>query len=252
MVACAAVVTDDAIRIAVGGVADRPVVERWPRLRRRRPARRTERFELEAGRAGRRACQRDISPASGPATRMARDTRRRSEQDIERKSSCAQRRSTHAHHADAQRRANAAAHCEPRELLSDFIRHELGATGTHVGCEHGVCGACTVHIDGVAARSCLMLAVQVDGRRIDTVEGLAPDADARRSAAGVPASSRVAVRLLHGGHSDVVRGLSATRARSERSTGARDAVGPSVPLYGLYADRRGGARRGGAAQAQCA
>lgn len=64
-------------------------------------------------------------------------------------------------------------YCEPRELLSDFLRHELGATGTHVGCEHGVCGACTVHVDGVAARSCLMLAVQVDGRRIDTVEGLA-------------------------------------------------------------------------------
>jgi 2-furoyl-CoA dehydrogenase 2Fe-2S iron sulfur subunit len=63
--------------------------------------------------------------------------------------------------------------CEPRELLSDFIRHELGATGTHVGCEHGVCGACTVHVDGVACRSCLMLAVQADGRRIDTVEGLA-------------------------------------------------------------------------------
>jgi 2-furoyl-CoA dehydrogenase 2Fe-2S iron sulfur subunit len=63
--------------------------------------------------------------------------------------------------------------CEPRELLSDFIRHALGATGTHVGCEHGVCGACTVRIDGVAARSCLMLAVQADGRRIDTVEGLA-------------------------------------------------------------------------------
>lgn len=64
--------------------------------------------------------------------------------------------------------------CEPRELLSDFLRHELGATGTHVGCEHGVCGACTVRIDGIAGRSCLMLAVQADGRRIDTVEGLAP------------------------------------------------------------------------------
>ncbi len=65
---------------------------------------------------------------------------------------------------------------EPRMLLSDFLRHELGATGTHVGCEHGVCGACTVRIDGVAVRSCLTLAVQADGRRIDTVEGLAePD-----------------------------------------------------------------------------
>jgi len=65
-------------------------------------------------------------------------------------------------------------HCAPRELLSDFLRHELGATGTHVGCEHGVCGACTVRIDGVAARACLTLAVQVDGQRVDTVEGLAP------------------------------------------------------------------------------
>ncbi|OWW22056.1 (2Fe-2S)-binding protein [Noviherbaspirillum denitrificans] len=62
--------------------------------------------------------------------------------------------------------------CEPRMLLSDFLRGVVGATGTHVGCEHGVCGACTVQIDGVAARSCLTLAVQAEGRRIDTVEGL--------------------------------------------------------------------------------
>lgn len=66
---------------------------------------------------------------------------------------------------------------ESRLLLSDFIRHELGATGTHLGCEHGVCGACTVRVDGVASRSCLMLAVQAEGRRIDTVEGLC-DGDA--------------------------------------------------------------------------
>ncbi len=63
---------------------------------------------------------------------------------------------------------------ESRTLLSDFIRHELGATGTHVGCEHGVCGACTVRVDGKAVRSCLTLAVQVEGCRVDTVEGLAP------------------------------------------------------------------------------
>ena len=64
-------------------------------------------------------------------------------------------------------------HALPRMLLSDFLREELGATGTHVGCEHGVCGACTVRIDGVACRACLTLAVQVDGRQVDTVEGLA-------------------------------------------------------------------------------
>ena len=61
---------------------------------------------------------------------------------------------------------------EPRLLLSDFLRHELRLTGTHVGCEHGVCGACTVLVDGEPARSCLMLAVQADGAKITTVEGL--------------------------------------------------------------------------------
>ena len=66
---------------------------------------------------------------------------------------------------------------EPRMLLSDFLRHELGLTGTHVGCEHGVCGACTILIDGESARSCLMFAVQADGHNITTVEGLATDQD---------------------------------------------------------------------------
>ncbi|MGD8494678.1 MAG: (2Fe-2S)-binding protein [Gemmatimonadales bacterium] len=62
---------------------------------------------------------------------------------------------------------------EPRLLLSDFLRHELRLTGTHVGCEHGVCGACTVLFDGEPVRSCILLAVQADGREITTVEGLA-------------------------------------------------------------------------------
>ena len=61
---------------------------------------------------------------------------------------------------------------EPRLLLSDFLRHVLGLTGTHVGCEHGVCGACTVLLDGDSVRSCLLFAVQVDGARIETVESL--------------------------------------------------------------------------------
>lgn len=61
---------------------------------------------------------------------------------------------------------------DPRLLLSDFLRHELRLTGTHVGCEHGVCGACTVLIDGESARSCLMFAVQADGTKVTTVEGL--------------------------------------------------------------------------------
>jgi len=61
---------------------------------------------------------------------------------------------------------------EPRLLLSDFLRHDLGLTGTHVGCEHGVCGACTILFDGQPARSCLMFAVQANGHEVQTVEGL--------------------------------------------------------------------------------
>ena len=66
---------------------------------------------------------------------------------------------------------------EPRTLLSDFIRHQAKLTGTKVGCEQGVCGACTVQLDGEPVRSCLMLAIQADGRSLRTVEGLAGDAD---------------------------------------------------------------------------
>ncbi len=64
---------------------------------------------------------------------------------------------------------------EPRLLLSDFLRHELGLTGTHVGCEHGSCGACTVLMDGQAVRSCILFAVQADGHDLTTVEGLSAD-----------------------------------------------------------------------------
>jgi carbon-monoxide dehydrogenase small subunit len=65
--------------------------------------------------------------------------------------------------------------CEPRKLLVDFLREDLGLTGTHVGCEHGVCGACTVLMNGLAARTCLMLAVQANGMELITVEGLMKD-----------------------------------------------------------------------------
>jgi aerobic carbon-monoxide dehydrogenase small subunit len=66
---------------------------------------------------------------------------------------------------------NYARRVEPRMLLSDFLRHELGLTGTHVGCEHGVCGACTITLDGRSARSCLMPAVMADGAELETIEG---------------------------------------------------------------------------------
>ena len=63
---------------------------------------------------------------------------------------------------------------EPRKTLADALREDLSLTGTHIGCEHGVCGACTVLVDGEAVRSCLMFAVQADGRQITTIEGLSP------------------------------------------------------------------------------
>lgn len=66
---------------------------------------------------------------------------------------------------------------EPRLLLSDFLRHELRLSGTHVGCEHGVCGCCTIRFDGAPMRSCLIFAVQADGHEVTTVEGLAPARD---------------------------------------------------------------------------
>ncbi|BDG47826.1 MULTISPECIES: (2Fe-2S)-binding protein [Parageobacillus] len=66
---------------------------------------------------------------------------------------------------------------ESRMLLSDFLREKCGLTGTHVGCEHGVCGACTIHLNGSAVRSCLIFAVQVDGQEITTVEGLTKDGE---------------------------------------------------------------------------
>ena len=67
------------------------------------------------------------------------------------------------------------AQVEPRRTLADFLRHDLGLTGTHIGCEHGVCGACTVNVNGDAVRSCLMLAVQAQGWEVRTIEGLAKD-----------------------------------------------------------------------------
>ncbi|MCP4035575.1 MAG: (2Fe-2S)-binding protein [bacterium] len=69
------------------------------------------------------------------------------------------------------------AEVEPRTLLVDFLRHELLLGGVHVGCEHGVCGACTILMDGKAVRSCLTFAVQADGREITTIEGIANDAE---------------------------------------------------------------------------
>jgi carbon-monoxide dehydrogenase small subunit len=87
---------------------------------------------------------------------------------------------------------------EPRLLLSDFLRHDLGLTGTHVGCEHGVCGACTVLLDGESVRSCLMFAAQAHGHDVLTVEGLTPRAESTRppSAGTRPRADGIALHPL--------------------------------------------------------
>ena len=133
---------------------------------------------------------------------------------------------------------------EPRLLLSDFIRHTLGLTGTHVGCEHGVCGACTVRLDGVAVRSCLLFAVQIDGAELDTVEGLAGggeltplqaafrEAHALQCGFCTPGILMAAADLLDRGR----------EAEPRRDRGAP--LRPSLPVHRLRADRRRDRRRG--------
>ena len=106
---------------------------------------------------------------------------------------------------------------EPRLLLSDFIRQDLALTGTHVGCEHGVCGACTVLFDGEPVRSCIMLAVQADGHDLQTVEALAGPAGRIESAAErFPKRPRPAVRVLHAGLPDDVDGVPARQPEPDR------------------------------------
>jgi aerobic-type carbon monoxide dehydrogenase small subunit (CoxS/CutS family) len=115
------------------------------------------------------------------------------------------------------------AEVEPRMLLSDFLRHALGLTGTHVGCEHGVCGACTVVVDGAAVRSCLMFAVQADGAQIQTVESLVRDDD---SLSPIPAAFRDEHGLQCGFCTPgIMMSLAALRREDRRDEdAARDAI----------------------------
>ena len=106
---------------------------------------------------------------------------------------------------------------EPRKLLVDFIRDDLGLTGTHVGCEHGVCGACTVLLDNEPVRACLMFAVQANGAQLGTVEGLAPNAtELHPLATVVLGTPRFTVRLLHAGHIAYGRGALEGKPGPER------------------------------------
>ena len=91
---------------------------------------------------------------------------------------------------------------EARTLLVQFLREQLGLTGTHVGCDTSQCGACVVHVDGKSVKCCTMLAVQADGAKVTTIEGLATAATAASDAGSLPRAPRPAMRLLHAGHGD--------------------------------------------------
>ena len=136
--------------------------------------------------------------------------------------------------------------CEVRKLLVDFLREDLGLTGTHVGCEHGVCGACTILLNGEAARSCIMLAVQADGADIVTIEGLAqngklhPLQEAFREHHGLqcgfctPGMLLTALDLLRvkpdPTESDIREGISAVLCRCTGYQGIVNAVKAAAPV----------------------
>jgi carbon-monoxide dehydrogenase small subunit len=106
---------------------------------------------------------------------------------------------------------------QPRQHLADFLRDELGLTGTHLGCEHGVCGACTVRVDGKMVRSCLTLAVQIDGRTVQTIEGLSDSGALAELQAAFLARNAAQCGFCTAGmlltaHELVSRGAAATRA----------------------------------------
>ena len=105
---------------------------------------------------------------------------------------------------------------EPRLLLSDFFRHELGLTGTHVGCEHGVCGACTILFDGEPMRSCLIFAVQANGHKITTVEGLGTIEKLHPLQDSLPGTACPAMRLLHAWFLDGAGGVPGKASASSR------------------------------------
>ena len=135
---------------------------------------------------------------------------------------------------------------EPRLLLSDFLRHELSLYGTHVGCEHGVCGACTVLLDGRPARSCLTLAVQADGRDIRTVESLADGATLHPLQQAFHEHFGLQCGFCTPGILMTAAFLLEQNPGSDGGGGARRARRQPLPLHRLRADRRldpGGGRR---------
>jgi aerobic-type carbon monoxide dehydrogenase small subunit (CoxS/CutS family) len=103
----------------------------------------------------------------------------------------------------------------PRQHLVDFIRNDLGLKGSHLGCEHGVCGACTVEVNGRIVRGCLTLAVQTQGGKVRTIEGLSADGDVRDLQEAFRQEQRLAVWVLHARHGDGRQGVAGGQARCD-------------------------------------
>ena len=135
---------------------------------------------------------------------------------------------------------------EPRLTLADAIRQECGLTGTHVGCEHGICGACTVIVDGAAVRSCLMFAVQAEGCAIRTVEGLAPRAGCTRCRRRSCEHHGLQCGFCTPGFLMLAAAVLERDPAHLRRGAARCALGQSLPLHRLSGHHRRRARRGAA------
>ena len=135
---------------------------------------------------------------------------------------------------------------EGRKTLCDFLRVDAGCTGVHVGCEHGVCGACTVIVDGLAVRSCLMLAVQADGCEVTTVEGLAaPDGTLHPVQQAMRDEHALQCGFCTPGVVMTLAALTAGPQKAECRHAARCDVRPRLPLHRLsgHSSRRAQARR---------
>ena len=138
----------------------------------------------------------------------------------------------------------------PRTHLADFLREELGLTGTHIGCEHGVCGACTVRLDGEIVRGCLVLAVQAQGARVETIEGLSDTGEIADLQGVFQERNALQCGFCTPGMLIAAQDLLAARAGPEPRGDPRAPLGQLLPLHRLSGDRRRGRDRGEAARAE--
>ena len=133
---------------------------------------------------------------------------------------------------------------EPRQLLVHFLRDTLGLTGTHVGCDTSNCGACTVHVDGDAVKSCTVLAVQADGSEVTTIEGIGTEDDLHPLQEAFWNNHGLQCGYCTPGMIMAGADLLATQPGPDRGGGPRGARGQPLPLHGLPQHRQGGTRRG--------